>query len=73
LDPSQIGGRNLTAAYLGYSLDINADKEKKVIVIDLGSGTVDDLFLAIDNGIIEVFAKFWEHTFRWRGLLTTGC
>lgn len=45
-----------TAASLAYSLDKTADKEKKIIVIDLGSGTLDVSLLTIDDGVIEVLA-----------------
>ena len=45
-----------TAAAVAYSLDKQSIREKKVIVIDLGSGTLDVSLLAIEDGVIEVIS-----------------
>lgn len=45
-----------TAAAMAYHLDRNSQKEKKILVVDLGSGTLDVSLLNIDDGVIEVLA-----------------
>eukprot|EP01098_Paradermamoeba_levis_P009027 TRINITY_DN3737_c0_g1_i1.p1 TRINITY_DN3737_c0_g1~~TRINITY_DN3737_c0_g1_i1.p1 ORF type:complete len:388 (-),score=170.36 TRINITY_DN3737_c0_g1_i1:5-1126(-) len=44
-----------TAAALAYGLDRN-DKEKNILVFDLGGGTFDVSVLTIDSGVFEVLA-----------------
>ena len=45
-----------TAAALAYGLDKQIKKEEKVIIYDLGGGTLDVSLLAIENGTFEVIA-----------------
>lgn len=46
-----------TAAAMAYHLDKNSSaKEIKIMVVDLGSGTLDVSLLSIDDGVIEVLA-----------------
>ena len=45
-----------TAAAIAYGLDKKDDKEKNIIVFDLGGGTFDVSLLTIDNGVFEVMA-----------------
>ncbi|BFZ02114.1 hypothetical protein BsWGS_05152 [Bradybaena similaris] len=45
-----------TAASIAYGLDRSADKEKTVLVFDLGGGTFDVSLLTIDQGVYEVEA-----------------
>ncbi|XP_024310644.1 heat shock 70 kDa protein BIP4 isoform X2 [Brachypodium distachyon] len=66
-DAGAIAGLNVvrlinepTAAAIAYGLDkingANNDKEKNILVFDLGGGTFDVSVLAIDNGVFEVLA-----------------
>jgi len=43
-----------TAAAIAYGLDKNSDKEKNVLIFDLGGGTFDVSLLSIDDGVFEV-------------------
>ena len=45
-----------TAAALAYGLDKNFDKERNVLIFDLGGGTFDVSLLTIDDGMFEVKA-----------------
>jgi len=45
-----------TAAAIAYGLDNKSDKEKNVLIFDLGGGTFDVSLLNIDDGIFEVKA-----------------
>lgn len=45
-----------TAAALAYGLDKGTEKEKNVLVFDLGGGTFDVTLLHMDDGLIEVKA-----------------
>ena len=46
-----------TAAAVAYGLDkINDEKEKNILVFDLGGGTFDVSILTIDAGAFEVVA-----------------
>jgi heat shock protein 1/8 len=45
-----------TAAAIAYGLDKQIDKEKNVLVFDLGGGTFDVSLLSIEDGIFEVKA-----------------
>jgi L1 cell adhesion molecule like protein len=45
-----------TAAAIAYGLDRKCDKEKNVLIFDLGGGTFDVSLLTIEGGIFEVKA-----------------
>ncbi|KAJ3328497.1 70-kilodalton heat shock protein [Blyttiomyces sp. JEL0837] len=45
-----------TAAAIAYGLDNKTDKEKNVLIFDLGGGTFDVSLLTIDGGVFEVKA-----------------
>lgn len=45
-----------TAAAIAYGLDNKSDKERNVIIYDVGGGTLDVTLLTIDDGIFEVKA-----------------
>ena len=45
-----------TAAAIAYGLDKCGDKEKNVLIFDLGGGTFDVSILTIDDGVFEVKA-----------------
>jgi len=45
-----------TAAAIAYGLDKKDDKEKNVLIFDLGGGTFDVTILTIDEGVFEVLA-----------------
>ena len=45
-----------TAAAIAYGLDKNSDKERTVLIYDLGGGTFDTSLLTIEGGIFEVLA-----------------
>jgi len=45
-----------TAAAIAYGLDKKDEKEKNILVFDLGGGTFDVTLLTIDSGIFEVLA-----------------
>jgi len=45
-----------TAAAIAYGLDKKGDREKNVLIFDLGGGTFDVSLLSIDSGIFEVKA-----------------
>lgn len=62
-DAATIAGLNVlriinepTAAALAYGLDNNKDKEKKILVVDVGGGTADFTILIIEDGLFEVKA-----------------
>jgi len=44
-----------TAAAIAYGLD-KKDKERNILVFDLGGGTFDVSLLTIDNGVFEVIS-----------------
>ena len=45
-----------TAAAIAYGLDRMQEQEKKILVFDLGGGTLDVSVLSIEGGVIEVMA-----------------
>ena len=45
-----------TAAAIAYGLDNKSDKERNVIIYDVGGGTLDVTLLTLDDGIFEVKA-----------------
>ncbi|ELP84914.1 heat shock protein, putative [Entamoeba invadens IP1] len=45
-----------TAATIAYGLDKKTEREKNVLIFDLGGGTFDVSLLAIDDGVFEVKA-----------------
>lgn len=62
-DAGAIAGLNVlriinepTAAAIAYGLEKSSDKEKKVLIFDLGGGTFDVSVLAIEEGVFEVKA-----------------
>ena len=62
-DAGKIAGLNVlriinepTAAAIAYGLDKKNDKEKNVLIFDLGGGTLDVSILTIDDGVFEVKA-----------------
>ena len=62
-DSGAIAGLNVlriinepTAAAIAYGLDKKVEKERKVLIFDLGGGTFDVSLLAIEGGIFEVKA-----------------
>jgi len=62
-DAGTISGLNVvriinepTAAAIAYGLDRKGEKEKNIMVYDLGGGTFDVSLLTIDNGVFEVIA-----------------
>ncbi|BFU23366.1 heat shock protein 70 putative [Entamoeba histolytica] len=62
-DAGTIAGMNVmriinepTAAAIAYGLDKKSDREKNVLIFDLGGGTFDVSLLAIDDGVFEVKA-----------------
>jgi len=61
-DAGAIAGLNIlriinepSAASMAYGLD-KMDKEKNILVFDLGGGTFDVSLLTIDGGVFEVLA-----------------
>jgi L1 cell adhesion molecule like protein len=62
-DAGTISGLNVlriinepTAAAIAYGLDRQSEKEKNILIFDLGGGTFDVSLLAIEEGIFEVKA-----------------
>jgi len=62
-DAGVIAGLNIlriinepTAAAIAYGLDKGMDKEKNILIFDLGGGTFDVSLLTIDDGVFEVKA-----------------
>ena len=62
-DAGTIAGLNVlriinepTAAAIAYGLDKKSDKEKNILIYDLGGGTFDVSILTIEDGIFEVKA-----------------
>ncbi len=62
-DAGTIAGLNVmriinepTAAALAYGLDKQSEKEKHVLIFDLGGGTFDVSILSIQDGVFEVLA-----------------
>ena len=62
-DAGTISGLNVlriinepTAAAIAYGLDKNYDKEKNVLIFDLGGGTFDVSLLSLEEGLFEVKA-----------------
>ena len=60
-DAGAIAGLNVlriinepTAAALAYGLDKQQEKEKNILIFDLGGGTFDVSILSIDGGVFEV-------------------
>lgn len=45
-----------TAAAIAYGLEKTCEKERKVLIFDLGGGTFDVSVLAIEDGFFEVKA-----------------
>ena len=43
-----------TAAAIAYGLDKKGDKERNIMIFDLGGGTFDISLLSIDDGVFEV-------------------
>jgi len=43
-----------TAAAIAFGLDKTTEKEKNVLIFDLGGGTFDVSILTIENGLFEV-------------------
>lgn len=62
-DAGQIAGLSVlriinepTAAAIAFGLDKTTEKEKNVMIFDLGGGTFDVSILTIENGLFEVKA-----------------
>ena len=62
-DAGRIAGLNVlrllaepTSACIAYGLNNKSDKERKVVIFDLGGGTFDVSLLSVDDGIFEVKA-----------------
>jgi len=62
-DAGRIAGLNVlrllaepTSACIAYGLNNKKDKERKVVIFDLGGGTFDVSLLSVDEGIFEVKA-----------------
>lgn len=62
-DAGAIAGLNVlriinepTAAAIAYGLEKSTNKERKVLIFDLGGGTFDVSVLAIEDGFFEVKA-----------------
>ena len=62
-DAGRIAGLNVlrllaepTSACIAYGLNNKTDKERKVVIFDLGGGTFDVSLLSIEDGIFEVLA-----------------
>lgn len=62
-DAGRIAGLNVlrllaepTSACIAYGLNNKTDKERKVVIFDLGGGTFDVSLLSVDEGIFEVKA-----------------
>lgn len=62
-DAATIAGLNVlriinepTAAAIAYGLDKKIDKEKSVLIFDVGSGTADFTILTVEDGLFEVKA-----------------
>eukprot|EP00163_Fabomonas_tropica_P021284 TRINITY_DN372_c0_g3_i1.p1 TRINITY_DN372_c0_g3~~TRINITY_DN372_c0_g3_i1.p1 ORF type:complete len:652 (-),score=290.70 TRINITY_DN372_c0_g3_i1:130-2085(-) len=62
-DAGSIAGLNVmriinepTAAAIAYGLDLNDERERHVLIFDLGGGTFDVSLLSIDGGVFEVLA-----------------
>lgn len=60
-DAGQISGMNIlriinepTAAAIAFGLDKTQDKEKNILIFDIGGGTSDVSVLTIENGLFEV-------------------
>ncbi len=60
-DAGAISGLNVlriinepTAAAIAYGLDNKSDKEKNILIFDLGGGTFDVSILSLENGVFEV-------------------
>lgn len=45
-----------TAAAISYGMGVSQDKEKKVLIFDLGGGTFDVSLMSIEEGVFEVKA-----------------
>ena len=45
-----------TAAAIAYGLDNKTDKERNIVIYDVGGGTLDVTLLTLDDGIFEVKA-----------------
>ena len=60
-----------TAAAIAYGLDKKGDKERNIMIFDLGGGTFDVSLLSIDDGVFEVKSAPGEiHTWEEK-ILTT--
>lgn len=62
-DAGRIAGLNVmrllaepTSACIAYGLNTKTDKERKVVIFDLGGGTFDVSLLSVEDGIFEVKA-----------------
>ena len=62
-DAGRIAGLNVlrllaepTSACIAYGLNNKSDKERKVVIFDLGGGTFDVSLLSVEDGIFEVKA-----------------
>ena len=60
-----------TAAAIAYGLDKKGDKERNIMIFDLGGGTFDVSLLSIDDGVFEVKSTPREiHTWEEKILIT---
>ena len=60
-----------TAAAIAYGLDKKGDKERNIMIFDLGGGTFDVSLLSIDDGVFEVKSTPGEiHTWEEKILIT---
>lgn len=62
-DAGAIAGLNIlriinepTAAAISYGMDDKSNKEKKILVFDLGGGTFDVTVVSVDDGVFEVIS-----------------